>query len=199
MLRDSGNSLFVLLWLCLLVPENTMSHEQNQTRRASGKGTRWVWTGKQTLCPFHSEICRGTATHNQESTRLQSVTQHSSGRFGPYCSAGSLSDWQKQSSSLLLEVLHFPQTTHASDSADAGRGSAEFSLSAWCIQSDKQPKWRQDLKQPMRNTRQCRRRSGYLCFHLAHTAQSIQPQTTLKLYIKTTLKQVICKLRCFLV
>ncbi len=57
-----------------------MSLEQNPTTRAGGRhqvGLDW----QADIMPFHSEICRGTATHNVELTRLQSVTQDSSRRL----------------------------------------------------------------------------------------------------------------------
>lgn len=67
----------VFQWLYLFVSEYTMSLERNPTTRAGGRhqvGLGW----QADVMPFHSEICRGTATHNVELTRLQSVMQDSS-------------------------------------------------------------------------------------------------------------------------
>lgn len=76
-------SLFQCLCFCDFVHFFQSTHcplEQNPTTRAGGRhqvGLDW----QADIMPFHSEICRGTATHNVELTRLQSVTQDSSRRL----------------------------------------------------------------------------------------------------------------------
>lgn len=79
-LNIRAERLFRYLCFCEFVPEYTMSLEQNPTTRAGGRhqvGLDW----QADIMPFHSEICRGTASRNVELTRLQSVTQESSRRL----------------------------------------------------------------------------------------------------------------------
>lgn len=82
-------------------------------------------------------------------------------------------DWQNRSSYRQLETLHFPQSTHASDSVDAGNGPEEFRLSSWHIQTDKQPKWRRVAPAAVHSTQSgaAAGRCSYLNFHLNDTIQ----------------------------